>query len=126
MLELDNVETLPSGVRSSADILQYVLEKKLILHPSDKDMIVMQHEIAYTDNQQSEKKIISTLIVKGTDQERTAMAKTVGLPLGIAAKLILEGKIKATGLKIPTEKDIYEPVLHELKTCGIEFKETVS
>ena len=51
------------------------------------------------------------------------MAKTVGLPLGIAAKLILEEKIKLKGLHIPTKKEIYEPVLEELKKFGVEFKE---
>lgn len=126
MLELDSHELLPSGVRSSADILQYIIEKKLVLHEEDKDMIVMQHEIEYKDVNQEDKKIISTLIVKGTNQDRTAMAKTVGLPLGIAAKLILSGRITLKGLKIPIEKEIYEPVLEELKLSGIEFYENKS
>ena len=51
------------------------------------------------------------------------MAKTVGLPLGIAAKLILNGTIKLTGLHIPTKKEIYEPVLKELEGNGIKFHE---
>jgi len=57
---------------------------------------------------------------------RTAMAKTVGLPLGIAAKLILTDEIKLRGLHIPTVKDIYEPVLRELEANGIRFTETSS
>ena len=67
--------------------------------------------------------IKSSLIVKGEDSLRTAMAKTVGLPLGIAAKLILQGKIKEMGLRIPIDKEIYEPVLKELKLNGIAFTE---
>jgi saccharopine dehydrogenase (NADP+, L-glutamate forming) len=51
------------------------------------------------------------------------MAKTVGLPLGIAAKLILAGKIRMTGLHIPVKKEIYGPVLNELKEYGIQFHE---
>ncbi len=51
------------------------------------------------------------------------MAKTVGLPLGIAAKLILENKIKVTGLHIPVIPEIYNPVLQELELNGIHFKE---
>jgi saccharopine dehydrogenase-like NADP-dependent oxidoreductase len=125
MLELDSILPLPEGIRSSADILQKILEKKWVLQPEDKDMIVMQHEIEYTDKTHQHKKITSSLIVKGIDQERTAMAKTVGLPLGIAAKLILNGVIKAKGLKIPIEKEIYEPVLKELQLAGIEFNETI-
>ena len=65
----------------------------------------------------------SSLVVKGENSLRTAMAKTVGLPLGIAAKLILNDKIKLTGLNIPTKKVIYEPVLNELETYDIRFKE---
>ena len=68
--------------------------------------------------------IMSTLIVKGEDALRTVMAKTVGLPLGIATKLILQEKIKLTGLHIPTVKEIYEQVLPELELHGIKFNET--
>jgi saccharopine dehydrogenase (NADP+, L-glutamate forming) len=85
-------------------------------------MIVMMHELQFTvDNSQSA--VSSTLIVEGEDNLRTAMAKTVGLPLGIAAKLILSGQIKLKGLHIPTKKEIYEPVLKELEEHGIRFTE---
>ena len=50
--------------------------------------------------------IKTTLIVKGEDNIYTAMAKTVGLPLGIAAKLILEEKIKEKGKKAETVESI--------------------
>jgi saccharopine dehydrogenase-like NADP-dependent oxidoreductase len=63
-------------------------------------------------------------MVKGENNIRTAMAKTVGLPLGIAAKFILEGKIRETGLRIPVTASIYDPVLNELARHGIDFKES--
>ena len=66
----------------------------------------------------------SSLIVHGEDHVRTAMAKTVGLPLGIAARLILEGKMNLTGLHIPIIPDIYEPVIRELEEHGIAFEES--
>lgn len=82
----------------------------------------MLHEIEYSVA--GNKSIIeSSLVVKGENSLYTAMAKTVGLPLGIAAKLILEEKIKLKGLHIPTSKEIYEPVLEELKKNAIEFTE---
>ncbi|HEY4874944.1 MAG TPA: saccharopine dehydrogenase C-terminal domain-containing protein, partial [Puia sp.] len=56
---------------------------------------------------------------------KTAMAKTVGLPLGIVAKLILQKKITLTGMHIPILPEIYEPVLEELKNHGIIFKEKI-
>jgi saccharopine dehydrogenase (NADP+, L-glutamate forming) len=83
----------------------------------------MLHEIGYMHNG-IQKEIRSQLMVKGKDAIHTAMAKTVGLPLGIAAKLILEGKIKLTGVQIPISKEIYVPVLEALKKEGIAFDES--
>lgn len=124
-LGLDDQDTIVNkGNCSPADILQFAIEKKLTLRPYDKDMIVMLHEIEYELNG-LKTELSSSLIVKGENNLRTAMAKTVGLPLGIAAKLILNGKIKALGLKIPTTKDIYDPVLKELESFDIVFREVV-
>lgn len=107
----------------SADILQYLIEKNLAIRHDDKDMIVMLHEIEYEiENKKYE--IRSNLVVKGRDSLRTAMAKTVGLPLGIATKLILQNKINLQGLFIPTIAEIYLPVLAELEQHEIIFKET--
>ena len=115
---------LPDNFKSSADILQYMLEKKLTIAEGDKDMIVMLHELEYAVNGQRSM-VNSSLIVKGDDSLRTAMAKTVGLPLGIATKLILQDKIKTTGLRIPVVPEIYIPVLEELEKNGIVFNETI-
>ncbi len=108
---------------SPAMILQHLLEQKWKLQPHDKDMIVMQHQFEYLKNGEN-KKLVSSLVVKGDDQIYTAMAKTVGLPLGIAAKLVLEGKIKLTGVHIPVLKEIYEPILKELVAFNIIFVES--
>lgn len=121
-LELNSNDPIPATAKCSADILQQKAEQKLALHPDDKDMIVMLHEIEYSKDG-AQHTINSSLVVKGDDSIRTAMAKTVGLPLGIAAKLILEEKIKLKGLHIPTRKEIYEPVLKELQEHGIVFNE---
>jgi len=131
-LGLDDKETIVNkGLCSAADVLQFALEKKLALKPDDRDMIVMMHEIKFTFSSDVPKPggmpastISSLLIVKGENNVRTAMAKTVGLPLGIATKLILNGTIQLKGLHIPTKKEIYEPVLRELEENGIQFKET--
>lgn len=122
-LGLDDKETLINkGMCSPAEILQFALEKKLSLRPYDKDMIVMHHEIEF-ETPEKKSSVTSSLVVKGENNLRTAMAKTVGLPLGIAAKLILNGTIKTTGLHIPTGKEIYEPVLKELELLGVSFVE---
>lgn len=113
---------IDQGVCTAAAILQWRMEQTWVLSPSDKDMIVMLHEIEYRLGDQ-QKNINSSLVVKGEDHLRTAMAKTVGLPLAIAAVLILEGKIKETGLHIPIIPSIYEPVLAMLTNEGISFEE---
>ena len=95
---------------SPAQILQAICEKKWTLGSEDKDMIVMQHQFEYVQNGE-QKKLNSSLLVFGDDPRYTSMAKTVGLPVAIATKLILSGAIKSTGVKIPTPKDIYVPDL---------------
>lgn len=111
------------GLCSAADVLQFILEKKLALKKTDKDMIVMLHEFEYELNGKTNT-LKSVLKVIGNNNTHTAMAKTVGLPLGIAAKLILEGEIKETGLHIPILPSIYKPVLIELEKHNIVFEET--
>ncbi len=122
----DSKTFLPDGTYTKADFMQMILENKLALLPDDKDMIVMLHEIDYTDKEGNNKHINSSLIVKGDNHLNTAMAKTVGLPLAIATKFILNGQIKLSGLHIPTIKEIYEPVLENLSKEGISFKEVKS
>ena len=105
-----------------AQILQKLIEEKWKMDPADKDMIVMQHEFKYT-NSSEEKMIVSAMAVEGKDQQETAMSITVGLPLAIATKLLLTGKIKQTGIVLPIHKDIYQPILAELESFGIKFEE---
>ena len=105
-----------------AQILEHILKKKWTLNENDLDMVVMWHKFEYFEDEKL-KVINSYLISTGEDEDRTGMAKTVGLPLGIAAKLILDKKISSKGVQIPTIKAFYEPILKELKLCGIEVSE---
>tara|TARA_B100000795_G_scaffold262475_1_gene240455 strand:+ start:494 stop:1837 length:1344 start_codon:yes stop_codon:yes gene_type:complete len=108
---------------SPAQVLQKILEKKWSLSPDDKDMIVMWHKFKYEINGVTKQKQASMVVI-GEDQEKTAMAITVGLPMGIATKLILNKKIKQTGVQLPLEPAIYNPILDELeKKYQIAFKE---
>ncbi len=123
---LDDIDTiLPMQDATAADILQFILETKLALKKGETDMVVMLHELEYTIHDQCFK-TNSSLIAIGENDQHTAMAKTVGLPLGIATVMILEGKIKETGLQIPIIESIYEPVLAELAKEGIVFIEKTS
>jgi saccharopine dehydrogenase-like NADP-dependent oxidoreductase len=105
-----------------AQILQSLMEASWKMEDHDKDLVIMHHEIGY--EQRGEKFIHNaTFSMIGEDSTYTAMAKTVGLPLGIVVKLILQNKISLTGVQIPTMPEIYEAALEELKTYGVSFDE---
>ena len=105
-----------------AQILQKILQNKWSLREEDKDMIVMWHKFNFSQKG-VDKEIRSHMVYIGKDTQFTAMSDTVGLPLGIAAKLLLSGKIKGRGVKLPIEREIYLPVLSELEQLGITFEE---
>lgn len=105
-----------------AQILEHILNKKWKLNPDDKDLIVMWHRFAYVI-QGEKKEIQASLIARGDDAVNTAMSKTVGLPLAIAAKLLMLGKIQQRGVVIPVSREFYDPILGELKGMGVELLE---
>ena len=105
-----------------AKMLQKILEDSWTLEEDDKDMIVMQHLFGY-ELDGKKYQIESSFVVLGENQTYTAMSKTVGLPVGIAALKILKGEIKTPGVQIPITKEVYEPILKELEAHGIKFSE---
>lgn len=121
-LGLFSDELLPVMEGSPAAVLQGILEEKWQLEKRDNDMIVMQH-IFEVETEKGVKRITSSLSCFGENETHTAMAKTVGLPLAMAADLFLDGKITVRGLFIPVKKEIYEPILDSLESEGIVFEE---
>ena len=117
-------EPVVIGLRQAtpAQILQKKLEEKWGLEPSDKDLLVMQHIFDYEEHGTSHRHK-STLVVIGQDQDQTAMAMTVGTPLAIATRLVANGSIRATGVRVPTLPEFYLPILTELEEHGIRFTE---
>ncbi len=122
-LGLLNGELINLGEQTNAAILQHIMETRLSMQPNDRDMIVMMHEIEF-ERRNMATRMHSYMIVQGEDNLRTAMAKTVGLPLGIMAKLVLQEKVSLTGLQIPTMPEVYNPVLKELEEFDIRFEES--
>ena len=104
-----------------AQLLEHILNKKWKLSTGDKDHVVMWHRFTYTLDEKTHE-IQASMSVIGDDSVHTAMAKTVGLPLAIAAKLLIQRTLKNRGVVIPTSKEIYEPILKELSKLGIELK----
>lgn len=105
-----------------AEILEHILKQKWTLDPEDKDMIVMYHKFGF-ELDGERKQIESSMVSIGEDQVYTAMSNTVGLPVAIAAKMILNKKIVTPGVQVPITPEIYEPVLDELEEYGIHFAE---
>lgn len=103
-------------------ILEQLLLDKWKLKSRDRDMIIMQHEFEY-ELEGRQQELTSTLVMKGKDAQDTAMAKLVGLPLGIFVKLVMEGRIKSKGVNIPVIPEVYEPVLEELESYGVVFED---
>lgn len=107
---------------SPAEILCKLLEGKWKLEKGDKDMIVMLHEVEYEIDGQK-RKLTASLVNMGEDEEKTAIAKLVGLPAGIMTKLIATKQVKLKGVRIPIMPEVYEPILKELATYGVGFDE---
>lgn len=125
LLELDifnNDKKIGLKNASPAQVLQKILEDKWTLKPDDKDMIVMYHKFGYELNGQKHQ-IDSKMVLIGEDQTFTAMAATVGLPVAMAALMILNKKITTPGVQRPISKEVYSPILKELEEYGIHFKE---
>ncbi|MCX6183543.1 MAG: saccharopine dehydrogenase NADP-binding domain-containing protein [Flavobacterium sp.] len=126
LVELDIFNpTKKVGLKNAtpAQILEKILSDQWTLAPQDKDMIVMYHKFGYELHGQ-QKQIDSKMVCLGDDQLYTAMAKTVGLPVAMAALLILNGKITTPGVQLPMRKEVYEPLLQELEQYGIHFVES--
>ncbi|TFG99833.1 saccharopine dehydrogenase [Candidatus Thorarchaeota archaeon] len=109
-------------VNTRLDALCALFEEKLNYAPGERDMIVMHHEFIaeYPDKKQ---KITSTMIDYGIPNGDSSMSRTVALPVAIASRMILEGRINLTGVYRPIISEIYEPILEELATLDISLEE---
>jgi saccharopine dehydrogenase-like NADP-dependent oxidoreductase len=125
ILELDLLNpNIVVGAKNAtpAQMLEKILANKWTLDQNDKDMIVMYHKFGYEINGEK-KQIDATMVCIGDDQTYTAMAKTVGLPVAIAALKILNKEITKTGVQLPIYNEIYNPILKEMEDYGVKFQE---
>lgn len=116
---------IPFDCCSPRDIVSLLFSEKLIFAPTEKDMVVLCDEVIAEYPDGKKEKYKSTLIDFGVPGIWTSIARTTGVPPAIAVKFILEGKISTPGLHAPMSKEIYEPVLDELKNEGIVLEETI-
>jgi len=123
-LELNSKEPLKEGSYTPAEVLEKILLTKWKLNPQDKDMVIMYHELEYELNGKNHKSI-SRLSMEGKNADETAISSTVGLPLAMGVKLLLNKTIKQTGIVLPIYPEIYLPILEELESYGIKFEEEI-
>ena len=118
-------ETLPKHATTYLDMLAQRMLSLMQYKPGERDMLVMQHEFTarYVDRTET---VYSTMVDYGIPNGDSSMSRLVGLPAAIAARMILQGEIRLTGVHVPTIPEIYEPVLGELETIGVSFVETVA
>jgi saccharopine dehydrogenase (NADP+, L-glutamate forming)/spermidine synthase len=106
---------------SPLDVLEMLMLKKLQYEKGERDMVVLQHEFVAVDDRGEKQKIKSTLIDFGVPGGDSSMARTVGLPAAVGTRLVLEGRIRRTGVSVPVYPEIYGPILEELENHGIVF-----
>jgi len=124
-LGLFSGEKIPSNIKTPLDALCHLCKEKLVYKPGERDMLVMKHDfdVVYPDRREH---IVCTLLDYGIKNGDSSMSRTVSLPVAIAIRLVLEGKITLTGLQIPTIPELYNPILDELESLGIKFNHWVA
>ncbi|MGA2586537.1 MAG: saccharopine dehydrogenase C-terminal domain-containing protein [Candidatus Aminicenantales bacterium] len=106
---------------SPLDVLEMLMLKRLQYEEGERDMVVLQHEFVAVDDRGKKQKITSTLIDFGVPGGDSSMARTVGLPAAVGTRLVLEGRIRRTGVSVPVHPEVYGPILEELENHGIIF-----
>ena len=123
-LGLCSDEKIGGKPQTAVDVLVELLKKKLAMPKGKRDLVILMHQIDAEFPGGVKRRYTSLMKDYGTE-EFTAIAKTVGLPAALAAKLVLTDKLLLRGVHIPTHPAIYTQVLEELPKYGITFEEKV-
>ena len=108
---------------SPFEITSDLMIDKMMISGDERDMVVMQHTFVARYPNGNREVIKSRMLDFGTLKTDTSIARTVALPAACAVDMLLEGKIKTTGVHIPVIPEIYNPVLNQLETMGIKMVE---
>ena len=105
------------------DTLCATLEEKCAYAESERDLVFLQHTFGIEHKDGRHETRTSTLCEYGDPKGYSAMARTVGIPCGIAVILCCEGKL-GKGLKGPYSEELCAPLRKELlDNYGIEMIE---
>ena len=108
---------------TNLDVLLGLMLKKMYYKPHEKDMIILHVDVLAEFTGGKRERRLATMVVEGIPHGDSAMSRAVALPAAISAKLVVEGKVKATGVLMPpTLPELYKPALDELSDFGFKFK----
>ncbi len=127
-LGLFSQEKIGGQSKTAAQAMSQLLQERLVLPEGERDMVILHHILTarYPEEGDRRETIRSTLVEMGQAGGLTAMSRTVGLPAGIAARLLLRGELTVTGCALPVQRCIYLPLLRELEEEGVRFSEQIA
>ncbi|XP_067906160.1 alpha-aminoadipic semialdehyde synthase, mitochondrial-like [Heterodontus francisci] len=97
------------------------MEPKLAYGPGERDLVILRNEVGIRHHSGQLETKHDSLVIYGDVGGFSAMAKTVGYPCAICAKMVLDGEISTKGMISPLTKDIYQPILDRIKAEGIVY-----
>lgn len=112
-------DPLPVSEICPLDALNLRMQARMTYAEGERDMVVMKHVFVAEYGDGSREQLHSQMVDYGIPGGDSSMARTVSLPVAIAARMILEGRITQAGVLRPMTRDIYDPVLMELESLGI-------
>ena len=109
-----------------ADALALHLAHALRYAPHERDLVLLHHEIVARDRRSGAEGVHTSTLTAYGDARASAMARTVGLPVAFAARRVLDGAVRATGVCGPTaDEAVWKGVLEGLESRGLGVRENV-
>ncbi|EDO38256.1 predicted protein [Nematostella vectensis] len=90
--------------------------------PLDTLASYLKTKLDYKDGERDLETRSISMICYGDPAGNSAMAQTVGTPVAITAKMLLEGDLKTSGVFTPVAREIYKPLVKKLREEGITSK----
>lgn len=115
----------PASIRTPIDLLAHLMTTKLAYLPGEQDTVLLSHRFTLAPKTQGEQEqvISASLLAKGSPTA-SAMSRTVGCTLALAAGRLLDGGVSERGVRGPYGAEVWQGVLEGLSTLGIDVKET--
>lgn len=120
-------EQMSAGFGNPLDTLCATLEEKCAYAQGERDMVMLQHRFEVTTKSGEQKVMTSSLLDFGHPMGHSSMARLVGVPCGVATRLLLEGNpcilMNGGGIWAPYTEEACKPIREELAKEGIACEE---